>query len=671
MRPSLRGAALAVLFVIAAVGGPAVAPAAAAGWLAPVGVSQSAGSGPQVAVDHVGDVVVAWTRNDGSNAIVQAAVRPAGGAFSAPVDLSAAGEDASAPSVAIDAAGDAVVVWTRSDGSNTIVQASSRPAGGAFSVPVDLSDAGRDASSPQVAMDAAGDAVAVWTRFNGGNTIVQAARRFAGSPTFFGGTDVSASGQNAVGPHVAMNHDGDAIVLWTQGSAVQVASSLSGSEFSWPPVDVTAAPESGSGAGVGIADDGSAVAVWKRWQVVNGQVELTVRGAIREGHGAFGAPVDLSSEPVGGGQVGLAVNGAGRAIVVWEQFTGSTAASILGVAERAPGASFAAAQDLDPDCWTPRVALDGSGGATIVCRKWDAGAGVITTQAFTRSAPGPFATPARITTSGEEGYNAAVATDAQGDAVAVYEADVIRAAVHDVTPPVLSGVIVPATATAGTPVAMSAKASDTWSPATMTFAFGDGTTATGNSVSHAYEAAGTYTVTVTATDAAGNAAMAQRTVTAVAGPAGVGDPPSGASGTPDTNGGATPPAADAPPAAEAPRVAVTPAMIAAQLRPHGATASIARLLKHGYTLSITAPIPGRIVVHWLATTGAKTTPLVVAQGTLSFPTAGKRKVKLKLTPAGRKLLAHAKKLTLTAKATYTQENRAHAVTATTRFTVKR
>src|ERR1051325_6115370 len=95
-------------------------------------------------------------------------------------DLSAAGQNASSPQVAIDPAGDAVAVWTRFNGTNTIIQSASRPAGGAWSAPLDLSAAGQNASSPQIAVDPAGNAVAVWTRSNGTNNIIQTASKPAG-----------------------------------------------------------------------------------------------------------------------------------------------------------------------------------------------------------------------------------------------------------------------------------------------------------------------------------------------------------------------------------------------------------------------------------------------------------------------------------------------------------
>lgn len=51
----------------------------------------------------------------------------AGAEWTTPVNLSAAGQSASAPQVAVDAVGDAVVTWQRSDGANQRIQASAGP----------------------------------------------------------------------------------------------------------------------------------------------------------------------------------------------------------------------------------------------------------------------------------------------------------------------------------------------------------------------------------------------------------------------------------------------------------------------------------------------------------------------------------------------------------------
>ena len=149
-----------------------------------------------MAFDASGNALAVWHRSDGSKDIVQSSFRPAGGAFpAAGSDLSASGQNAFQPQVAFDASGNALAVWIRSNGTNYIVQSSSRPAGGAFAAPVDLSAIGQDGLQPQVAFDASGNALAVWTRSDGTNDIVQSSSRPAGGAFPAAGSDVSAAGR--------------------------------------------------------------------------------------------------------------------------------------------------------------------------------------------------------------------------------------------------------------------------------------------------------------------------------------------------------------------------------------------------------------------------------------------------------------------------------------------
>jgi uncharacterized membrane protein len=75
---------------------------------------------------------------------------------------------------------------------------------------------------------------------------------------------------------------------------------------------------------------------------------------------------------------------------------------------------------------------------------------------------------------------------------------------------------------------------DVWSaPVAVSWSFGDGASATGTSVTHAYAHPGTYTVSVTATDAAGNTTSDSGSIT-VSPPAG--SPTSGASLTSSAGG---------------------------------------------------------------------------------------------------------------------------------------
>jgi hypothetical protein len=86
-----------------------------------------------------------------------------------------------------------------------------------------------------------------------------------------------------------------------------------------------------------------------------------------------------------------------------------------------------------------------------------------------------------------------------------------QAASFDAAAPALTSSVPPGGAL-GAPIGMAAATFDRVSPVSVAWGFGDGGTASGGAVSHAFGTAGAFTVTVTATDAAGNATAATHPV---------------------------------------------------------------------------------------------------------------------------------------------------------------
>jgi hypothetical protein len=131
-------------------------------WQTPVNVSEAGETAerPQVAVDDQGNVIAVWQRwTDGlfSTRIVQSAFRPSGAdAWQAPVSISETG--ATNPQIAFDGQGNAIAVW----GGNG---AAYKPAGGVWEAPVEL-EPGGEAQSPEVAFDGLGNALVVWPSGN-------------------------------------------------------------------------------------------------------------------------------------------------------------------------------------------------------------------------------------------------------------------------------------------------------------------------------------------------------------------------------------------------------------------------------------------------------------------------------------------------------------------------
>jgi hypothetical protein len=201
-------------------------------YLSAINISAAGEDGfePQVGVDGTGQVHAVWTRSDGSVFRIQYSTRTANGNWSAPINISDPGQPASQPQLDVDSSGNVLVVWTRSDGTNLRVQAIFKTVGGGFNTPVTVSDPGFDASRPQVDFDNSGKAIAVWQRFDGSFLRVQASIRNPGAAgTFLPEVTLSEPGQDAFNPEQAAgpNVDANGVVVWTRsdGTKLRVQSS--------------------------------------------------------------------------------------------------------------------------------------------------------------------------------------------------------------------------------------------------------------------------------------------------------------------------------------------------------------------------------------------------------------------------------------------------------------
>jgi hypothetical protein len=188
-----------------------------------------------LAVNPAGTAVFVWQRNDGTTGCsaqvgcdrIQARVRAPDGTLSATQTLSAAGESASFPNVAVDATGDAVFGWQRPDGTSGCggflgcdrVQARGRSADGSLTATQTLSAPGKNALAPSVTVDGTGNAVFAWalpdaTTDCAGSGCKRVQTRTRSAAGVLGATQtVSAPGQHASGG-VAGDVNGNAIFSW-------------------------------------------------------------------------------------------------------------------------------------------------------------------------------------------------------------------------------------------------------------------------------------------------------------------------------------------------------------------------------------------------------------------------------------------------------------------------
>ena len=501
---------------------------AAPTWLAPQDISGPGGNAdvPQIAVDAAGDAFAVWQRWNGPNLIIETAARPAGTVWQPVQFLSAQGADAHDPQIAVDPAGDAVAVWYRSNGLYYVIQAAVRRAGSVWTAPQDLSAGGANAYFPQVAIDQAGNALAVWYGFTGAGWIVQAAEHPV-SGAWSAPQDLSAPGRDAEFPQVAFDRFGNALAVWHRFNGanliVQAAARPAGGVWS-APQDLSVPGQDAENAQVAFDPAGNAVAVWERFDGTSWMIQAAARPA----GGAWGAPQDLSAAGSTFGEDALepevAMDAAGDALAIWTRYDGAN--GIIQAAERPAGGggAWSGAQDLSAPGRTavePQIAIDPAGNAVAVWRRYaDVARQQAIVQAARRPAGGAWEAPQDLSPVEQEAFGPQVAVDAAGNVVATWTRFVpgmnaiVQAAALDAAGPVFDNLSVPARRSAGSRLAFSVHSFDVWSALAGSphWTFGDRGSADGWRVHHTYARAGSYTVTLSQSDAVGNQSTISRTV---------------------------------------------------------------------------------------------------------------------------------------------------------------
>ncbi len=514
-----------------------LAPGARAGWMPPVGISETGEhvGVPRVVLDAAGDATAVWARWNGQDTVVESAYRPAGGSWQAPTDLSLEGEetilagerDAYSPRLAVDAAGDTTVVWSRSAGTNRIlIQAVYHPAGGSWQAPVDLGEMDSAVDpEPWVAADEAGDTTAVWKS----GEVIESSYRPAG-----GSWEPSAAlsaGESYV-PQAAMDAQGDATVVWMHydGSRYVVEGAYRPAGGGWGPPTVLSQPgEEGGDPQIALDGEGDTMVVWDG-HPAGGEV---VRAAYRPTGGSWQAPMDVSKNGDEVQPLHVAMDAHGDALLVWSDGTHEAGGyDLVQAAYRPAGGEWQKPTTLSEngeDAYPSDVVFDTQGNAAVVWERWNGSHDVV--QADYRPAGGGWQEPKSLSEEGKDSTDAVVVLDAagssttaDGDATAVWTSseggckeimgckepptEQVQAAGYDSLEP-SEELEAPAIGAVGAPVTFSAPSVDVWSPV---LSFGDGSEDAGTTATHTYGAPGEYTVTFSSTEVLGYRSSTQRRI---------------------------------------------------------------------------------------------------------------------------------------------------------------
>jgi PKD repeat protein len=549
----------------------AAAPARSApAWLAPVTLSAPGKDAfnAGLATDAAGNSIVVWERQHetGASHDIQVATRSPGTAFSAPTDLSLTSTD---PVVAMAPDGEAAIAWRHFAAGQYAIQVATRHPGGGLSPPVTVMQVPTNDQPVGIhlAINDAGAIVIAWSQLDpsseinihhvlgpplfimssvrpaggsfstpkrvsppepshlpapGGEEPAQKEARYEGERN-----DWAERGLYATGADVAIDGAGNATVVWSyidaEETLVQTSTSPAPGSFS-PYATLSAAGFKADEARLGVDAAGDAIVVWRfrEGTVKAGITNLGLQAAIRPSSGSFSIPVSLSPAGVAAEVPKLAVTPAGTATVLWRVVVGNVPVALQSV-DIQLGGPPSAVEEVPLKTGDQPTFVDlatNSNGDLMLA--WSATvAATNRTRGSTRKAAGAYATSADVSEPSIEAFQPDVAIDDGGSGVAVWTRSdgknkLVEAAGYDAVPPGLTAVSIPSTGTVGTPVQFAASPVDDWPIGPARFAFGDGTAASGDGVSHAYLAPGTYQVTATAEDAARTTTSSHGTITIVA-----------------------------------------------------------------------------------------------------------------------------------------------------------
>jgi hypothetical protein len=180
---------------------------------------------PQIAVNSAGQAVAVWKRWNGGNWVIDSASYINNAWWSMPVELSLPGQNADLPQVGIDQYGRAAAVWKRFDGSNNIIEGTASLGGSTWIRPLVISAPGEDADTPSLAVNDQGEIAVVWSRSDGSNAIAEVSTatltQAASSPFNFWSApvDLSVAGLDALNPRAIIDSSGNVVAAWQYGSS--------------------------------------------------------------------------------------------------------------------------------------------------------------------------------------------------------------------------------------------------------------------------------------------------------------------------------------------------------------------------------------------------------------------------------------------------------------------
>ena len=338
-------------------------------------------------------------------------------AFSPPIDVSPDGQDAAAPAVAINGGGDGIAAWVRFDGTTTRAEARTISHAGALGSVHTLSPAGGAANSTRVAIDADGDAVVVWTRLDGTHPRVQA-RRISAAGALGPVRTLSLAGQTATNPELAVDGDGDAYIVWYRsdvGGLQVYGRALSAAGAVGPLQRLSRPSAQASNPRVAVDETGDGFAVWVGSDGINSRAQ----GRSVSSTGTLGPIKNLSTAGANAGFARVGVDPLGNAFAIWtRQVGGDTRVQGRPISVAGVAGAIKTLSAGGQNAALPQISINGGNGVAVWTRLDGTSARV---QAAAVSPTGGVGVAHTLSAPGRSATAPQVAVDGNGVATVVWQ----------------------------------------------------------------------------------------------------------------------------------------------------------------------------------------------------------------------------------------------------------
>jgi hypothetical protein len=234
----------------------------------------------------------------------------------------------------MDGNGNAVAIWLQTTSSTSGIDAAYLAAGGTWTAPMSISAAGATATNPTLAVNSLGDAVAGWQSTSG--EILVAERR---SGVWTAPISIAPPSFRQGSPHLALNDHGDAAIAWTGRGTALVATRAAGA--SWTAPTTISTKSSGATARVALDNSGNAVMIFELVQYSGSSYTYPVQAVARPAGGSWGTPKTISGANDYGSTPNVVATPAGTFVAAWVDDTSRTARAAVRSIGQANFAAYA------------------------------------------------------------------------------------------------------------------------------------------------------------------------------------------------------------------------------------------------------------------------------------------------------------------------------------------